>query len=258
MAAGEFHLNNDAIVINERGELDNGQHRLLAVIKSGVTVRMLVIEHAPAGGFIHYDQGRKRTVGNVLATMGEANANVLASASNRGFNLDTATVYPAHWGAPQIPDLLAWLEANPGLRDSVRVGNGVRRDTHMSAGGAAALHYLFGRDVHPVLADQFWGEIKSGVAPEFTATWAIRARLMKIANNKREKVHIVAVEGMVIQNWFAWIAGRRVERVTVPLLANPKIPRWDQVDPEHVRDRLMDFGVAREDWGRWQDEEIAA
>lgn len=43
MKAGKFGLNPDAITFNENGELVNGQHRLTAVVKANVTVRMFVV-----------------------------------------------------------------------------------------------------------------------------------------------------------------------------------------------------------------------
>lgn len=67
---------NDPIVINKYDELENGQHRLRAVIESGRPVRMAVLTGTdPAKG--SYDRGRLRTVVDTLAIRGNINKQYL-------------------------------------------------------------------------------------------------------------------------------------------------------------------------------------
>lgn len=47
MKAGNWALNGESIIIDENGHLLNGQHRLHAVVKSGVSVKMLVVYNVP-------------------------------------------------------------------------------------------------------------------------------------------------------------------------------------------------------------------
>lgn len=51
MKKGEWELSNDAIVISEGNVLLNGQHRLLAVIKSGVPCNFIIYTGAPDSAF---------------------------------------------------------------------------------------------------------------------------------------------------------------------------------------------------------------
>lgn len=69
MISGKWELTSQGITFNERGILTDGHHRLHAIIKAGVTVRMNVTYNEPAGTFIH-DRGRIRTQANVLQMMG--------------------------------------------------------------------------------------------------------------------------------------------------------------------------------------------
>ncbi|MFL6416119.1 MAG: hypothetical protein ACJ74Y_10695 [Bryobacteraceae bacterium] len=48
MRAGNWVSTHQGVAFNDRGELIDGQHRLTAVVRSGVTVRMLVTRGLPA------------------------------------------------------------------------------------------------------------------------------------------------------------------------------------------------------------------
>ena len=64
MKAGKWELNGEAIMFDEDGYLKNGQHRLAAIILSGVTVRMCVIRGVSNDVMI-YDGGYIRTVAQI-------------------------------------------------------------------------------------------------------------------------------------------------------------------------------------------------
>lgn len=55
----------DSISINTEGKLENGQHRLAAIVKSGKTVKTWVCTGVKPGGL--YDSNRKRTVRDQIA-----------------------------------------------------------------------------------------------------------------------------------------------------------------------------------------------
>lgn len=80
MTRGEWVLNGETIIFSPDGTLMQGQHRLHAIIKSGVTVPLLLVRGIQFDAFSTLDLGRKRSVGDVLNIHGEVNANVLASA----------------------------------------------------------------------------------------------------------------------------------------------------------------------------------
>lgn len=61
---GHFTLNPDAIAINERGNLCNGQHRLSAIVRSGIPVDCFVVLDFPVTkeDFLNFDSGKNRTI----------------------------------------------------------------------------------------------------------------------------------------------------------------------------------------------------
>ena len=80
MKNGEWMLNGEAITFFNDGGLANGQHRLKAVISSGVPLTTLVVRGVDRGAFKTIDGGKRRRVGDVLSIMGEVNANKLGGA----------------------------------------------------------------------------------------------------------------------------------------------------------------------------------
>lgn len=64
MASGNWKTCLEAIAFNVEGHLSNGQHRLLAVIQSGVPQKMVVAYDVPIDTV--FDRGRKRSTGDSL------------------------------------------------------------------------------------------------------------------------------------------------------------------------------------------------
>lgn len=67
MRRGKFLLTHQGIAISVNGELIDGQHRLLAIIESGVTVKMQVTYGVEENAFLAMDCGARRTLGDALA-----------------------------------------------------------------------------------------------------------------------------------------------------------------------------------------------
>lgn len=66
----------DAIRFNKQGQMIDGQHRCLAVIESGVSIMVTIIEGLDDEVYLVLDKGRKRTAAD---TIGGKNANVRAA-----------------------------------------------------------------------------------------------------------------------------------------------------------------------------------
>jgi len=69
MREGQFVPTPQPIIFDENGDLIDGQHRLLAVIKAGVPVRQWVVWGVPEGYRLYIDQGKPRGVTGALQVM---------------------------------------------------------------------------------------------------------------------------------------------------------------------------------------------
>lgn len=64
---GNWKLNGEPICFDENGNLTNGQHRLMACVMAGIPFYCLVVRNTEEGSAATYDQGKKRSAGDVFA-----------------------------------------------------------------------------------------------------------------------------------------------------------------------------------------------
>jgi len=68
MSRGEFLPHHQGIAFNPAGKMRDGQHRLSAIIQSGITVEMNVSYDVPDESFLVVDLGKRKTLSEVLVT----------------------------------------------------------------------------------------------------------------------------------------------------------------------------------------------
>lgn len=71
---GTFRTNHQGIAFDEQGRLRDGQHRLTAIVLTGISVEMMVSTGLTEEELETIDDGRKRTDQQILAMMGEDDA----------------------------------------------------------------------------------------------------------------------------------------------------------------------------------------
>ena len=76
MMAGKWELNGEPIQFNEDGVLLNGQHRLKAIIRSGCSIPMMIVEGI-ANNVSMYDSGTIRSAASYASFNGIKNAQVI-------------------------------------------------------------------------------------------------------------------------------------------------------------------------------------
>lgn len=147
MKCRDMRLNGESVIFSSQGHLLDGQHRLLACVKSGVPFESVVVFGVSPKAFDTIDGGKTRSTGDVLGLSGVSSANKISGAlqalvafvDNGGFLYGSCT----HKGARKVTPPLAAriLAAHPGIVDSVNTmsGNRLMRTQH-----GYALHYIFG------------------------------------------------------------------------------------------------------------------
>ena len=82
MQNGRWALNGETLIFGTNGELLNGQHRLWAIVESGMTVQILVVRGVDPAVFHTIDTGMKRSRAQVLAMRGYRNAGRLSATTS--------------------------------------------------------------------------------------------------------------------------------------------------------------------------------
>lgn len=105
MKSGNWKLNYEPIVISKTGKLLNGQHRLLAVVESGVSVDLYVIRGADDDTFL-YDRGYTRSEDQAIYMMGVNNCTKITLSIAKLF---FSSVIPNNAGVASTVEIIAFL-----------------------------------------------------------------------------------------------------------------------------------------------------
>lgn len=79
MENGDWQFTGEPLIFDTNGDLINGQHRLMAVIRSGCTIPFMVISGVDEKSYNYIDIGKKRSAADVLYSNGFKFHNMAAS-----------------------------------------------------------------------------------------------------------------------------------------------------------------------------------
>lgn len=238
MLTGEWHFDGAPIRFADDGTLLDGQHRLTAVVESGVAQKFVIITGLPKESQAVMDTGKKRSLADMLTMNGERNASNLATLAAiaykwdnglRAYNLFRGNAYNVNNAAimaPSIPLLLDYIEQHPDLRDIIRPSNAVSRvlGTPPSIMYAAwwALYAIDYDD-----AETFFKSLRDGAGLEpGSPILALRNRLVEIGRDAADRGKNVTTEhalALIFKAWNAYRQGRSITRLYFkPGGANPE------------------------------------
>lgn len=173
MTNGLWQSNGDAIRLNGDGSLIDGQHRLSACVKSGVSFETILISGLPSDVRATIDGGAKRSHGDRLAMTGTSNANSVSASLRLICQLADNTTKCRY----STRELDIVFQNHPGIEASVALCSHAFPRVMSQL---AAVHYIatvLGRGDQ---ADAFVNVFKTGV-PSYPgdAAHALRERLVK-------------------------------------------------------------------------------
>jgi hypothetical protein len=204
MKCGRWKVNGDTICLNGTRLID-GQHRLAAVVASGVTIQSFVIEGLPSDVFDTKDVGKRRSAGDTLGVRGEQNAYRLAATLVLVDKYNTGRAdRSVHYSNTEIEEL---LEKYPEARESLQTS--VNAKGLITPSVLDACHYLFSRK-DAELADEFVTKVIRGTGLEDgDPFYVLRERLVKnsVAKAKLTKPYLMA---LCIKAWNHARSGTKV------------------------------------------------
>lgn len=211
MKEGRFQLNGESIKLSKEGNLVDGQHRLTACVRSGVSFQSLVVTGIDDISFLTIDTGAKRTCSDALSRYGVTNYAAAAGclrwiiAIENDKNTKTIALDP--------DQAVIEFEKRDSLPRSVTFGVSCRHLLTPTMGSAA--HYLFSKKSQHE-ADRFFYDLSTG---EFLSSsdpvFMLRNRLisMRIAKNKKTLISQPEIMSMVIRAWNARRQGRELKQL---------------------------------------------
>ncbi len=212
MLAGEWELNGEPIIIDTDGFLLDGQHRLWAVVESGVTITSLVVRGAARESFATIDTGTKRTAGQVLSMVGLKYANCVAAALRLLMDYESAGGLTRKRGRYSHKDVMSALKNNPNISLSAALATRCKMPRVLTLSTATFCHYLFAKR-SATGAAEFFERLADGAGlSRGSPILALRTRLFKDAQAAARSDRYVQVE-LVFRAWNGFREGRSMSKM---------------------------------------------
>ena len=207
LRAGHWEVNGEPIIVAVTGELNDGQHRLTAVVETGISMTTFVVFGVSRDSRKTVDIGKKRTAGHILGMAGVTNAALVASTAKLHINLRCAAHLHVHRSPQEIE---REIEMFPDLLTHRGTSYRFARQFHQSTGLMAVLHCMAWR-LHAEQADVFFDMLDTGVGlfDKCHPAYVLRKRLMDNLGGKA-RLPITEVAALTIKAWNAFAQGRQV------------------------------------------------
>lgn len=205
MADGKWLVNGDTITFADDVLID-GQHRLAAVVKSGVTIPMIVVNDVVRDAFATKDTGKKRNGADILGILGEQNASTVAAV------LSKVVHYYAGWA--HVPNALVvdYQEAinlYPEVRD---ICKHYQLRSLCSAASSVLAAYVVCSRVNKEQADEFFARVADGVGLGVDSQERLlREQLLRIQDSGTKTR--TAAMAWTIKAWNAKRQGRKLKLI---------------------------------------------
>lgn len=209
MKNGTWRLTGDAICFVKE-KLANGQHRMSALVKSGLSFPFLVFRTDDESVYDSLDCGRKRSIADVLQQHSIESAKRVACAARIVLNCDHKTVYPTKIGTagdcadvPTRSDFIAFARENAvQLVRLSKLVDGIWAESHLLA-SSLALGFLFMAARRPSdepAALAYLREASCGGVETGSPAAMLHKRLLRGVNSKA-KLPAGYVLALMIKGW---------------------------------------------------------
>lgn len=212
---GEWKLNGEPIQIAVDGTLLNGQHRLLGVDQADLPIEMLVVRNLPMTAQDTIDTGATRRLSDILARRREVNSITLAAVLGLLHRRRTgAPMNNSGQTSPTHQQALELLDAEPDVRESVRMGHKIRSKTKMSATVASITYHLL-KDVEPEETEEFFRLLMSDEKlPADNPVQRLKGILKRIQTDAAYHPTTYMMCAMTIKAFNAWCRGQSMAQLS--------------------------------------------
>jgi hypothetical protein len=119
MAAGNWEMTGEPIKFARNGRLLDGQHRLHAIVKSGVTLPLLVVRGLDARAQLVMDSGARRTAADALSMDGRDHSTFLAAGARVALGLARGSIEHLHSMGITHAEIRNFVDATPAFVEAV-------------------------------------------------------------------------------------------------------------------------------------------
>jgi len=173
MLRGEWHLNGQSIIVSDTGELNDGQHRLMAVILASRPILMSLYFGPRRQSKATLDVGRKRTLGDHFAMAKLTHTNTLAATVRLAWCYDNNYMWLSN--SPSVEQAFNYLDQNPGIHKYVSISHTLAKSFKGPTSEFAFAAYVCSR-INEAVTDDLLQKVRTGVGIEAVNSAAARTR----------------------------------------------------------------------------------
>lgn len=190
MRKGAWALNGEPIIVAKSGEINDGQHRLTAVIDANTVIPMLFVFGIDRDARLTVDQGSARSASDFLGMEGVEHAAICAVIARLVIAIEREN-YQRLYRENEITnaEIRARVAADPAIGEAAHYASTVYRFTRQFAapGVVGAAFYLL-NDVNPVDAREYMDRVCIGEGLKRTdPAFAVRDALYSLGRSARGK-----------------------------------------------------------------------
>lgn len=222
MGSGAWLLTGEGIKFSTEGVLLDGQHRLAAIVRTGITVSMFVMRGVAPEAQTVMDTGRKRTSADDLSIHGEKNSSMLAATVKLALGVEAGAAEPNKYEATHT-EVHDFLDAHPEIRSAVDFVKPLVRRTDCPPAVAAYTYWILAR-IDIFQAANFWiamaekVNLKSG-----DPVIALANRFAEIRRNRQALPRNVYLS-LIYRTWNARRKGQEMRMIRVNSASGGLVP----------------------------------
>jgi hypothetical protein len=229
MVDGRWILHSQGISISREGLLNNGQHRLKAIVQSGCTVPMMVAFGEDRDAINVIDSGGIRTASDILMIDGHKYTTALGAGARTIMMIDSGVSFGSNVHKQYTNDLiLEFVNDHPALTGIVADACKLSGALKCSAAAMVAAVYLIDRDSkHRHKLHEFMTKLQAGT--ELKAKdpiLSLRDGLIRksLDSGRNGRMNALSIAAAIINAWNRWLAGKPISTGRLAWKSNTQFP----------------------------------
>lgn len=224
MESGKWYFNGESMSFNNKGNLSDGQHRMKAVIRSGMTFPFIVVCGINRNAFPTINNGRIRTGSDVLGIGGVPSTTHASSITKfiYGFKNEKYSANRNSNRTLSNTEVLDYYYGLPNVHESVNFGIQYAKKAQklLTSTVIGGFHYLLG-EVDSEKAEDFLIKVCTGVElSSDSPIHLLRNKLIRSKSNSNSDATYRLTNEMLIKNilvcWDKYLSNSKVKVLKVP------------------------------------------
>lgn len=219
MECGQWMMTGEPITFDDKGRVVNGQHRLKAVIASGLTIEFMVVRGVSTESFMAMDRGKSRSSGNVFAIHGVKNSNNIAACVGGVLNYRRAIDAKGSLNSnirPSIAAMMAEYDAHSDKYSlAFEMSNACRKIIKPSIPSTVSAIALIDANHSAEKVSSFWNAV--GIGENLASGSPMLYLRNKYIDHSASKAKLptALIMAITIKAWNSYVLGRRCDIIRV-------------------------------------------